>query len=193
MLFFPAASEKCKMWWVSVPRAQLIVNDVHQLRMWHVGPPFLLLPPPVSYSKWMKRTSKKLCLLSCRYVIKHFIFYNIRNIIEMKTLKDCLHWAWTSEVITGVKGGLLKMLSPAKSMQLMMRVYFSSLWATPKTHTIFSLPVSSWNSEFFGQKTFCLNATKCLGSYQKVWRTTQKYKKVKTCCTISAPSEYPQL
>lgn len=92
MLFFPAASEKCKMWWVSVPRAQLIVNDVHQLWMWHVGPPFLLLPPPVSYSKWMKRTSKKLCLLSCRYVIKHFIFYNIRNIIEMKTLKDCLHW-----------------------------------------------------------------------------------------------------
>lgn len=139
MLFFPAASEKCKKWWVSASRAQLIENDVHQLWIWHVGPPFLPLPPLVSYSKWMERTSKKLFLLNCRYIIKHFNFCSIRNLIGVKTLKDGLHWEcqWTREIITGVEGGLLKALSLANSQQLMMRVCFSSLWAIHKMHTVF--------------------------------------------------------
>lgn len=141
MLFFPAASEKCKKWWVSASRAQLTENDVHQLWIWHVGPPFLPLLIPVSYSKLMERTSKKLCLLNCRFVIEVLgVFCSIRNITGVKTLKDGLHWESQyghGQVITGVEGRLLKALSLAKSQQLMMRVYFSSLWTISKTYTFF--------------------------------------------------------
>lgn len=60
--------------------------------MWQTGPPFLPLPPPVSYTKWTDRSSRKSCLLNYRYIVELFIFYSIRNIIWVKTPKDCLHW-----------------------------------------------------------------------------------------------------
>lgn len=170
MLFFPAVSEKCKTWWVSAPRAQLIENDVHHLWIWHVGPPFLPLPPPASYSKQMERTYKKLFLLNCRYIIKHFVFCGIRNIIGVKTLKDSLHWESQyghGQVKSSLKweGGFLKTLSVTKSQQLMMRVYFSSLWAILKMHLLINFYLFIFL--FAGIQNClankCLNAPKCPG------------------------------
>lgn len=165
--------------------------------MWHIGSLFLPLPPPVSYTKWIERSSENY-ICSIVGVLLNFLFFTIwycvcvyiymennlgENTERLPALRKSI-WAWTS-----VERGLLKALFLSKTQQLMMWVS-PAFEHPPKTHTLLFMSCTSWNTRLFGQQTFCLNATKCLVLYQKVWRGTQQYKEVKSYVTISAASEY---